>query len=94
MTNLYPYFAAEKEAKTKGENQTPVHFAARNDACQSLKALVKLGCKYKDERDYKMRTPLHLAAELGKIIQICSNTLGFVSKMLVSNTLTAAIYYY
>ena len=57
--------AADKEAKTKGENQTSVHFAARNDACQSLKALIKAGCKYKDERDYKGRTPLHLAAELG-----------------------------
>ena len=57
--------SADKEAKTKGENQTPVHFAARNDACQSLKRLVKAGCKYKDERDYKGRTPLHLAAELG-----------------------------
>ena len=56
---------ANKEALTKGELQTPVHFAARNDACLSLKALIKKGCLYKDVRDHKLRTPLHVAAELG-----------------------------
>lgn len=62
------YIPANKEAKTEGEHQTPVHFAARNDACHSLKMLIKLGVKYKDERDYKGRTPLHLAAELGTFV--------------------------
>lgn len=59
-------FPANKEAVTKGENQTPVHFAARNDACNSLRALIRAGCEYKLVRDYKGRTPLHLAAELGE----------------------------
>lgn len=57
---------ANKEARTNDELQTPVHFAARNDACQSLKALIKAGCEYKNVRDYKSRTPLHVAAELGE----------------------------
>ena len=57
--------SADKEAITKGEHQTPVHFAARNDACGSLKALIRAGCEYKLVRDYKGRTPLHVAAELG-----------------------------
>ena len=59
--------AANKEAQTAGELQTPVHFAARNDACSSLKMLIKKKCEYKDVRDYKGRTPLHVAAELGKM---------------------------
>jgi ankyrin repeat protein len=64
------FLTANIEQRTKGEEQTPVHFAARNDACQSLKALVKGGAKYKDVRDYKGRTPLHLAAELGQYTSI------------------------
>ena len=59
-------FIADKEARTKGEKQTPVHFAARNDACNSLRALIRAGCEYKNVRDYKGRTPIHVAAELGK----------------------------
>ena len=34
----------------------------------SLKALVKERCEYKDVRDFKGRTPLHLAAELGQFM--------------------------
>ena len=48
-----------------GEGQTPVHYAAKTDACQSLKALIKKGCEYKTVRDHKGRTPIHVAAELG-----------------------------
>jgi len=59
-------FTANKEAETFGEKQTPVHYAAKNDATESLKALVKRKCRYKNVMDYKDRTPLHLAAELGK----------------------------
>ena len=57
---------ANIEAKTLGEEQTPAHYAAKNDACGSLKLLVKEGCEYKHVRDSKGRTPLHLAAELGE----------------------------
>ncbi|KAJ8306386.1 hypothetical protein KUTeg_016931 [Tegillarca granosa] len=65
---------ANKEARTKGEEQTPVHYAAKNDACISLRTLIKLECDYKTVRDYKGRTPLHLAAELGKL-KYCTNLL-------------------
>ena len=47
------------EAKTSGEHQTPLFYAARNDACNSMKALIKAGAEYKYVRDYKGRTPLH-----------------------------------
>ena len=60
----YP-FPADKEALTKGEEQTPVFYAAKSDATNSLKALIKKQCKYKLVRDYKGRTPIHVAAELG-----------------------------
>ena len=59
-------FAADMEATTSGEQQTACHFAARNDACAALKMLMKLGCDYLNARDYKERTPLQLAAELGQ----------------------------
>ena len=62
----YFVFVADKEALTKGEHQTAVHYAAKTDSCASLKALIKKGCEYDKCRDYKGRTPLHLAAELGK----------------------------
>ena len=74
LVGLIPFSvtpSANKEARTKGELQTPAHFAARTDACLSLKALIKCGCNYKEVRDYKGRTPLHVAAELGTVIFIC-----------------------
>ncbi|ESO84661.1 hypothetical protein LOTGIDRAFT_168525 [Lottia gigantea] len=43
MVNLLIEFKADKESKTLEEEQTPVHYAAKNDACSSLKALAKLG---------------------------------------------------
>ncbi|XP_067678848.1 uncharacterized protein [Haliotis asinina] len=57
---------ADKEARTLKEEQTPVHYAAKNDAVNSLKALVKSGCLYKWVKDYKGRTPIHVAAELDR----------------------------
>ena len=60
-------FLADKEAGSGEEKQTAVHYAAKNDACLSLKTLIKEQCLYKDVRDYKGRTPLHLAAELGQL---------------------------
>ena len=60
------FFApANKEARTRGENQTPVHYAAKNDATSALKMLIKMKCEYRVVEDYKGRTPLHVAAELG-----------------------------
>jgi len=62
-----PVFTAHIEAITKAENQTPLHFAARNDAVESTKTLVKLGADL-EAKDYKNRTPIFVAAELGKEI--------------------------
>lgn len=59
---------ADKEAKTKGEEQTPLFYAARNDATKALAVLIKNSCEYKLNRDYRGRTPLYVAAELGKDI--------------------------
>ena len=58
-------FAAVLESLTFEENQTPLHFAARNDSSNALVKLIK--CRADIEaRDYKMRTPLHVAAELDR----------------------------
>ena len=59
------FFTAKLDARTNGEKQTPIHYAARNNALASLKCLIKLGAQISD-RDYKERTPLFLAAEQGE----------------------------
>ena len=63
---IFSYISANKEARTKGELQTPVHYAAKNDATSALKMLIKMKCEYKAVLDYKGRSPLHVAAELGR----------------------------
>ena len=50
---------------TKDERQTPLHYAAKNNSVGALKVLIKLGASMND-RDHRLRTPLHLAAENGK----------------------------
>ncbi|KAF6029536.1 hypothetical protein EB796_012105 [Bugula neritina] len=57
---------ADKEARTKGELQTPLFYAARNDATMALAALIKCECEYKHISDYKGRTPIYVAAELDR----------------------------
>jgi ankyrin repeat protein len=54
-------------ARTYGENQTPVHYAAKNDADNALQELINIGADV-NCRDYKQRTPLHVAAELGMLL--------------------------
>ena len=44
---------------TFGELQTPIHFAAKNDACQALKLLINYGASI-HIRDYQNRTPLQV----------------------------------
>ncbi|XP_022090577.1 uncharacterized protein LOC110979250 isoform X2 [Acanthaster planci] len=56
---------ADIEILTADENHTPLHFAARNDACAALKALRRMGANL-HPRDYKGRTPLQVAAELDR----------------------------
>uniref|UniRef100_A0A3P9PEN7 Uncharacterized protein n=1 Tax=Poecilia reticulata TaxID=8081 RepID=A0A3P9PEN7_POERE len=54
----------EGRARTLLDQQTPLHYAAKNDAVRSIKLLLRagaaIGCT-----DYKQRTPLQLAASMG-----------------------------
>lgn len=50
---------ADIHLRTFGENQTPVHYAAKNDACSSLMTLLRSGASI-DDRDFKERTPLQV----------------------------------
>lgn len=45
---------------TKGEAQTPLHFAAKNEASQCVKILLAYGAVL-EVRDYKQRTPLQVS---------------------------------
>lgn len=56
---------ANLHSKTTGELQTPMHYAAKYNAVESMKCLINLGGKLSD-RDYKERTPLFVAAENGR----------------------------
>lgn len=60
------FLIADLHAITFGELQTPTHYAAKNDASKALRMLLKLGGRM-DDTDYKRRTPLLVAAELGMI---------------------------
>ena len=74
---MWYFLTADLHACTYGEKQTPTHYAAKNDAAKSLKVLLKLGGGMED-RDFKQRTPLQVAAELGMSCQILSFS-NFVS---------------
>ena len=50
---------ADIHLKTLGENQTPIHYAAKNDACGSLATLLQYGASVAD-KDFKGRTPLQV----------------------------------
>ncbi|XP_070697055.1 transient receptor potential channel pyrexia isoform X2 [Pempheris klunzingeri] len=54
---------ADLEARTLLDQQTPLHYAAKNDAVQSIKLLLQAGASISCP-DYKLRTPLQLAANL------------------------------
>ena len=58
------FFLANLGSKSQGEEQTPMHYAAKNNAAASLKIMLRLGAHIND-RDYKRRTPLFVAAESG-----------------------------
>ncbi len=62
MVNFLISKQANIHAKTTGERQTPIHYAANNDACSSLAALLERGASI-DDRDYKGRTPLHVSVK-------------------------------
>ncbi|XP_067467009.1 transient receptor potential cation channel subfamily A member 1 [Thunnus thynnus] len=54
---------AELEARTLQDQQTPLHYAAKNDAVSSIRLLLQAGASISCT-DYKQRTPLQLAANL------------------------------
>ncbi len=56
--------SADPEARTLLDQQTPLHYAAKNDAVGSIKLLLQAGASISCT-DYKHRTPLQLAANLG-----------------------------
>lgn len=63
-------YVANPHARTNGEQQTPIHYAAKFNAVDSVKYLIQIGAKVWD-RDYKERTPLFLAAEYGAYPNNC-----------------------
>ena len=65
-SSIYCFCLADLGAKTYGEEQTAMHYAAKNNAAASIKVMLRLGALIND-RDYKRRTPLFVAAETGKI---------------------------
>ncbi|XP_069478241.1 transient receptor potential channel pyrexia-like [Ambystoma mexicanum] len=56
---------AKTNAATTHRKQTPIHYAAKHDAVESLKVLLENNSDV-NARDYKHRTPLQLAAELDR----------------------------
>ncbi|XP_022603896.1 transient receptor potential cation channel subfamily A member 1-like [Seriola dumerili] len=54
---------ADPEARTLLDQQTPLHYAAKNDAVGSIRLLLQGGASISCT-DYKQRTPLQLAANL------------------------------
>lgn len=89
---LFCIYEADLGACTYGENQTPIHYAAKNDADTALQELINIGADV-NSRDYKQRTPLHVAAELGRFCMPRAKThhqlvpftplyLGLIGRML------------
>ena len=63
-------FLAFAMPRTIGESQTPIHYAAKYNAVSALKVLIDYKADYND-RDYKKRTPIFLAAEMGMLSELC-----------------------
>ena len=73
---------ANVSANTIGELQTPMHYAAKNNATASLKVMLRLGALI-NERDYKRRTPLFVAAETGIYLFICLFVYLFICLFII-----------
>ena len=58
---------ADYGAMTHGDIQTPLHYAAKNDAPAACKILVERGANL-EAKDYRGRTPLLIAAELDRSV--------------------------
>ncbi|XP_028398325.1 transient receptor potential cation channel subfamily A member 1-like [Dendronephthya gigantea] len=68
--------------KTKGEEQTAIYYAVKNDAINSLQMLLGHGAKI-DDHDSRNRTPLQVAAEMNSFK---------AAKLLVSEGAPAGVY--
>ena len=60
MTEFLLKNNADIDARTEGESQTPIHFAAKNGATRSLKMLLGFHANI-DSPDAKQRTPLQVS---------------------------------
>ena len=58
---------ANLDVKTCGEDQAPIHFAAKNDAIHSLNMLLGYRADI-DARDGKNRTPLQVRRSLNRVL--------------------------
>ena len=63
MTEFLVKNGANINIKTFEEGQMPIHYAAKNDGCRSLKMLLGYGADI-DSRDSKNRTPLQVSVSL------------------------------
>ncbi|XP_028279885.1 uncharacterized protein LOC114447691 [Parambassis ranga] len=61
--DMVQFLLDQKGARTLLDQQTPLHFAAKNDAVGSIRLLLQAGASI-SSRDYKHRTPLQLSANL------------------------------
>ncbi|KAL0964344.1 hypothetical protein UPYG_G00322550 [Umbra pygmaea] len=59
------FLTADIGAKTNLDHQTPLHYAAKNDAVGAIRVLLQYGADI-SAQDYKKRTPLQLAANLDR----------------------------
>lgn len=74
MKYLFSQNLADVNARTLKENQTPIHYAAKYNATDSLMVLIEFDARL-DDRDHKERTPLQLGAETGmKFLFTIKNT--------------------
>ena len=64
LSHLFVYILADVHARTLKDEQTAMHFASKYNSCEAILALLELGARL-DDRDYKQRTPLQVAAETG-----------------------------
>lgn len=69
VANLFKFILGIINSKTNGEEQTPLHYAARYDSVEAMKVLIQAGAMI-DEVDFIQRTPLQVAAEIGTIFTL------------------------
>ena len=91
MVHFLVQRGADIHAKTGKELQTPIHFAARNDATSSLKMLMKCGACITD-KDFKQRTALQVCTndwrQFSTLIRFCrkKNVYRLVGALLLTQS--------